>query len=131
VGRKFLGMVLVLGIVGGTLAMSKPGDAAILTKVGSVASRKIEAALPESSKVAGPVNALRNKDFLAVGDRVQVRIRTDKSMEGANVVVIADGSDIKLRGDVKNTLQRIRAVELAQSTAGVDKVTNEIVEPAQ
>ena len=125
-----MGIVMVLGLVGGTLAMSKPGDARILTKVGSLASRKIEAALPESSKVAGPVNALRNKDFLSTGDRVQVRIRTDKSMEGANVVVIADGGDIKLRGDVKNSLQRIRAVELAQSTAGVEKVSNEIVEPA-
>jgi len=131
VGRNFLGIALVLCIVCGTLAYSKPGDAAILTKVGSIASRKVEAALPESSKVAGPVNALRNKDFLSTSDRVQVRIRTDKSMEGANVLVIADGGDIKLRGDVKNPLQRIRALELAQSTAGVDKVTNEIVEPAE
>jgi len=131
VGRKFLGMVLAVGIVGGTLATSKPGDAQILTNVGKVATKKIGDALPESSKMAGPVNALRNQDFLGMSERVNIRIRTDKSMDGANVHVIAEGNNVKLRGEVKNSLQRIRAVELAQTTSGVDKVTNELLEPGQ
>ena len=130
-GRKFLVVALVVSIVGCTLAMSKPGDAQILTRVGKVAANKIGDALPESSKMAGPVNALRNNDLLPVSERVKLRMRTDKSMEGANILVIVDGGDVKLRGEVKNASQRIRAVELAQSTSGVDKVTNEIIEPAQ
>jgi hypothetical protein len=131
VGRKFLVVALVVSIVGCTLAMSKPGDAQILTRVGHVAANKIGDALPDSSKMAGPVNSLRNNDFLPVSERVKLRMRTDKSMEGANILVIIEGSEVKLRGEVKNASQRIRAVELAQSTSGVEKVTNEIVEPAQ
>ena len=130
--RKFLVIVMVLSIVGGTLAMSKPGDAQIITRVGQVASSKICEAMPESSKLAGPVNSLRNNDLLPVSERVKVRLRTDKSMDGSNILVIADDrGEVRLRGDVKNASQRIRAVELAQSTAGVEKVTNEIVEPVQ
>lgn len=131
VGRKFMIIALIITIVGGTLAMSKPGDAQILTRVGKVAANKIGDAMPESSKMAGPVNALRTNDLLPVSERVKLRMRTDKSMEGANILVIVEGGEVKLRGEVKNASQRIRAVELAQSTSGVDKVTNELVEPGQ
>ena len=96
-GRKFLVVALVVSIVGCTLAMSKPNDAQILTRVGKVAANKIGDALPESSKMAGPVNALRNNDLLPVSERVKLRMRTDKSMEGANILVIVDGGDVKLR----------------------------------
>ncbi len=129
--RKFLILAMAVGIVGGTLAMSKPEDAQILTRVGKVAGTKVGDALPDGAAMAGPVNALRTTDLITPAERVRLRLRTDKSMDGTTVLVVPDGDGVKLRGEVKNASQRVRAVELAQTTAGVEHVTNEIVEPAQ
>lgn len=123
-------LVLLFGvIVGGALGFSKKSDADVLTRVGKTSSRKVTAAMPPIHQLAGPLAATKTGDLLPIEDRVRLRFQTDKALDGSNITVIADGQEVKLRGEVANALVRARAVELAQTTSGVEKVTNELVEP--
>ena len=118
-------------IVGGALAASKKTDADILARVSRVASKKVTAVMPETASLAGPLAALTPADLMPVADRVRVRLRTDQQLDGALLTVVASGGEVTLRGEVKTAAQRLRAVELAQSTTGVTKVTSELSEPAK
>jgi hypothetical protein len=56
--------------------------------------------------------------------RVAARLRWDKGLEGLAIRVRAAGGTVELKGTVQHPGQRQRAVELAQTTAGVEKVTD-------
>ncbi|HYT93751.1 MAG TPA: BON domain-containing protein [Gemmataceae bacterium] len=56
--------------------------------------------------------------------RVAARLRWDKDLTGAAVSVQASGAAMELKGTVLDLAQRRRAVELAERTAGVEKVTD-------
>ncbi len=129
--KRILGLVLGLGIVGGALAGSKKSDPDTLARVGEVVGQKVKASLPEASKVVGPLAAFKPGDALPVEEKVRVRIRTDKAMAGADVTVSpgAAAGEVRLRGVATNPAQRRRAGELAEQTAGVEKVVNEIAVP--
>jgi osmotically-inducible protein OsmY len=59
--------------------------------------------------------------------RVSLRLRWDQELEGANISVAPAGAGmVRLTGDVTTLAQRRRAVALAQSTAGVEKVLDEL-----
>ena len=55
-------------------------------------------------------------------DRVILRLRWEKVLADTAIQVVASGKDIELKGSVKNAEQRARATELAEATAGVDRV---------
>jgi osmotically-inducible protein OsmY len=55
-------------------------------------------------------------------DRVSLRLRWEKVLADTAIQVVASGNEIELKGTVKNIEQRARATELAESTAGVDRV---------
>jgi len=125
-------VILMFGIiVGGALGFSKKSDAEVLTRVGKTTARKVTGAMPPANQLAGPLAATKTGDLLPPEDRVRLRFQTDKALEGAAITVIAEGKEIRLRGEVGNALVRARAVELAQTTSGVEKVTNELVEPVK
>lgn len=130
--RKPLAVVAFIAVIGGALAGSNRTDADILTRVGRTTAARVKAALPDTSALAGPLVALAPPDLMPVADRVRVRIKTDKLMDGATVAAAAsaDGK-VTLTGEVNTADQRLRAVELAQSTAGVTAVENQITEPAK
>ena len=65
-------------------------------------------------------------DELGLDTRVSARIRWDKSLAGAQVQVSAKGTTVELKGTVRDMKQRRRAVELAESTTGVETVTDSI-----
>lgn len=129
--RWIAGLLLVI-IVGSSIAGSNKADAEILTRVGRMAAKKVKAVMPDASALAGPLVALTPSDLLPLADRVRLRIKSDKLLEGATVTVLAatDGT-VTLRGEVKSTEQRIRAVELARDTTGVSKVVPEFLEPGK
>jgi hypothetical protein len=56
--------------------------------------------------------------------RVAARLRWDKNLADAAIEVKANGGDIELKGTVSDGGQAQRAQELAETTAGVEKVTN-------
>ncbi len=58
-------------------------------------------------------------------EQVAARLRLDKALAGARLEVDADGAVVTLRGEADEA-QRQRAVDLARSTVGVDRVVDEL-----
>jgi hypothetical protein len=59
--------------------------------------------------------------------RVSARLRWEKTLAEAPIEVQAVGAVVELRGKVQDLAQRRRAVEIAETTAGVEKV-NDLLE---
>lgn len=128
--RILAGLLFVL-VLAGTLALSKADDLDILARAGRKARAQVTAVMPEGRKLAGPLAAFRAGDALPVEERVRVRIQTDKAMIGADVTVIATATagEVRLRGTVASGGQKLRAIELANATNGVETVTEELAVP--
>ena len=58
--------------------------------------------------------------------RVTARLRWEKSLADTSIQVVASESGIELKGKVHDVAQKKRAVELAESTTGVDRVTESL-----
>jgi hypothetical protein len=58
--------------------------------------------------------------------RVAARLSWDKGLEGSQIQVSARDGVIELKGTVQDLTQRRRAVDLANSTAGVTEVVNNL-----
>ena len=58
--------------------------------------------------------------------RVTARLRWEKSLSDASIQVVASEGGIELKGKVAKVAQKKRAVELAESTTGVDRVTESL-----
>lgn len=56
--------------------------------------------------------------------RVQQRLHNDKSLADVAVEVVVTQAAVELKGTLKRDDQRRRAVELAESTVGVERVTD-------
>jgi hypothetical protein len=59
-------------------------------------------------------------------DQVSQRLRTDKSLQGIKIDVTVRDRAVELAGAVTNDEQKRRAIELAESTFGVEKVTDRL-----
>ena len=129
--KRVFGVLVCGGVVAGGLAGSTKSDPDKLAQVGQVVGSKVKGALPDSSTVSGPLVAFRPGDALPVEEKVRMRIRTDKTMDGADVTVAAGSApgEVKLRGVVRDLDQAQRAVRLAEGTVGVEKVVNELAVP--
>ena len=131
ISQRAVAVFLFGAVLAGTLITSKPADADILSRAGKKAVAQVRDAMPEARKLAGPLAAFRAGDALPVEERVRVRIQTDKAMLGADVAVVptATAGEVRLRGIVATHSQKLRAVELAEATAGVSKVLEELAVP--
>jgi hypothetical protein len=56
--------------------------------------------------------------------RVSARLRWDKTLAAIPIEVKSSGGVVELRGKVQGLTQRRRAVEIAETTAGVEKVSD-------
>ena len=130
-GKKLLGGFLALAIVGGAVAGSNPADPEILARLGAAVAGKVHGALPDRSQLAGPVTAFKVGDRLPVEEQVRLRIRSDKSMAGAEVEVLHGeaAGEVRLRGVVATAALQTRAAVIASETLGVEKVFNELAVP--
>jgi osmotically-inducible protein OsmY len=61
--------------------------------------------------------------------RVEARLRADKILASVPIQVRADGNKVRLSGRVADESLRRRAVELAETTVGVDGVVDEMEAP--
>lgn len=120
--RRHAGLVCV----GGLLASGcNSEDTEHLAKVGRVTAAKLEAATGGNEKLASSWQALKGDlNQLGLDARVANRIRWDKSLAEFKILVSAKNGEVELKGTVRDLSQRRRAVELAESTMGVDKVTD-------
>jgi osmotically-inducible protein OsmY len=66
-----------------------------------------------------------------LGARVSARIRWEKGMEDAKIEASLENGDVHLKGTVRDLVQRCRAVELAESTVGTQKVIDDLQMPGQ
>jgi hypothetical protein len=58
--------------------------------------------------------------------RVTSRLRYEKSLAGISIQVVAIEGGLNLKGKVQSAAQKKRAVELAESTTGVDRVSESL-----
>ena len=60
-------------------------------------------------------------------DKIHDRLRFENTLTDVAFEVHVNGKEIDLKGSVKTALQRQRAIELAETVAGVEKVNAEIL----
>lgn len=58
--------------------------------------------------------------------KVRVRVQGDRYLRHLGLRIGGEGSSVTLAGEVPDEAHRIRAVELAQSTVGVEQVVDEL-----
>lgn len=59
-------------------------------------------------------------------DKIQDRLRFENTLAELTLEVQVNDKEVELKGTVKSDLQRQRAAELAETVAGVEKVTNSL-----
>ena len=96
-------------------------DADKLVRVGRLTAEKVRAAAPART----PLGDLDPEKTPA--GRVRARLRTDASLAGHPIQVVAAGDRVYLRGRVPTQAQADWAGRLARETVGVPPVVNEIV----
>lgn len=113
------------------LAGCSRNDTECLARIGRKLTDRAKAT---ASELGGKLDLDLNLGSAEVGvsDRVGQRLRGEKLLTGAtfDVRAAADG-EIELRGTVQNAMQRQRAIEVAEATVGVEKVTDalQVAEP--
>ena len=107
-------------------------DAVQLSRIGQLMAGKVEAlTVDANAKLANGWQAMRG-DATQVGldARVAARLRWDKLLEKTTIDVHCEMGVATLKGTITEGAQRKRAVDLAQSTAGVEKVVDELTGPS-
>jgi hypothetical protein len=107
----------------------EPSDGDRLAAIGRLVGAKIRGSLPPAEKIAGPLDSLRRGLPTRIEDRVKNRLETDRNLQGISFTISADGETVTLRGIVPDAKARKHAVELAESTTGVEKVIDELAVP--
>jgi osmotically-inducible protein OsmY len=123
-GKRWL-TGLLLGLVLGVGGCSHE-DADRLARVGRKVAAKLEGVSGGAQeKLADGWQAVRGGwEDVALDARVAARLRWDKALGGTRIEVRATGGVVELRGSVGNDNQRRRAVEVAETTTGVERVTD-------
>jgi osmotically-inducible protein OsmY len=92
-----------------------------LANVGRKVAEKVQVLVPERTPFGAPITTSSN-----VEDRVKERFRSDRFLSPIQFEFAVDGSTIRLKGIVDDEVLKKRAVEIAGSTVGVDKVIDEL-----
>jgi hypothetical protein len=102
------------------------GDAERLARVGQKLSARAESlAADQASGLHKGWQTVRNGwQETTLAGRVAARLRWDKKLADLELQTSATGSVVELKGTVHDAEQRHRAVELAETTTGVEKVTD-------
>jgi osmotically-inducible protein OsmY len=101
-------------------------DAECLSRIG----RKISAHAKSSAGDVGTkldVGWSGAKKEPTVQEKIQDRLRFENTLTDVAFEVTVKDKEVELKGTVKTALQRQRAIELAETLAGVEKVTDAIV----
>jgi osmotically-inducible protein OsmY len=106
-------------------------DADRLAKIGRKAADKLQVqAGADPGRASDSLLSIRGGiGEFALDAKVSARLRWDKQLEGTAIQVAAvGGGAVKLTGTVPSFEARQRAVQLANSTTGVNKVIDELTE---
>jgi hypothetical protein len=97
-------------------------DADRLARVGRKAADKFAAMVPDRTPFGSPLS-------LSSGDlenRVKERFRSDAFLSPIQFELAVEGTSVRIKGAVDDDVLKRRAVEIAQTTVGVEKVIDEI-----
>ena len=120
----FLILVALFVVLVGTRFKASDGDR--LAAIARLTVAKLRGSMPPAVNLAAPVDALRRELPTRPEDAVRARLAADKRLAGMEIAVTAEGGTVKLRGVVPNAKARADAVALAENTAGVDTVVDEL-----
>jgi hypothetical protein len=103
-------------------------DADRLARVGRKTNEKFHALTGGSQEKlsTGWLAVRANWDDVTLDTRVAARLRWDKALVNNKIEVTASDGVVELKGKVGDLIQRRRAVEIAQSTAGVNEVRDSL-----
>lgn len=107
-------------------------DADCLGRIGQKSLVRAEALTGDANdRLTAGWQAMRGEKDVPPAGRVAMRLQWDKELPGAEITVHASAEGVELRGKVRSAEQRQRAVELAQTTSGVEAVKDalEVAEP--
>ncbi len=118
--RRRILLVLLAGLVA-ALGGCNRQDAECL---GSMGRKILDRADSASVSIREKLGSLKSSvgGTVSPHDRVALRLRWDKALADVSIEVVANSGEIELKGSVRSAEQRTRATELAESTAGVDRV---------
>ena len=117
---RYLCGLFILVLVG----CNRP-DTDALSRIG----RKMAAHAKSNADDLGTKLDLRwtgSKKEPSLQEKVQDRLRFENTLTEVSFEVFVTDKEVELKGTVKTDLQRQRAIELAETVAGVDKVTNSL-----
>ena len=128
--RQFAAVLILLALffvlVGSRFQAS---DGEKLAAVARLVATKVRNGLPPSLNLAAPVDALRRTLPTRPSDAVKARLAADKRLAGVDVTVLDDNGAVRLRGVVPDAKARKVALSLAENTAGVEQVIDELAVP--
>jgi BON domain len=131
-GARGRWLAVSCGLLVGTTGCTRD-DTTKLERIGRLLARKAETAAAGGGSSPGwglPVMPAALESAGLEG-RVRQRIQSDKLIGRLNIEVRAAGAQVELRGRVGDLTQRRRAVEMAESTVGVESVVDRLEEPAK
>jgi osmotically-inducible protein OsmY len=100
-------------------------DADCLARIGrKVAAHTKNGAGDVGSKL--DVSWAGSKKEPTLQEKIQDRLRWENTLTDVTFEVLAVNKEVELKGTVKTAQQRHRAIELAETVVGVDKVTDSI-----
>ncbi len=107
-----------------TLAGCNRQDTECLSRIG----RKVTAHAKNSvGDVGGKLDLPRTgRRDLTLQEKIHDRLRFENTLIDVNFEVTVKDKEVELKGTVNQAAQRQRAIELAETLAGVEKVTNSI-----
>lgn len=102
-------------------------DTEILSRVGRKLADRVQTA---SSGIQDRLPFKVSSGEPTMQERVEQRLRSDKSLAKTTIEVVIDGRRVELKGTVESDEQKRRAVDLAETTVGVERVTDSLQAPA-
>jgi hypothetical protein len=115
-GSRYRGAVCLLVVA---LAGCNRQDTDCLSRVGR---RLLDRAHGATQELRGKLDV--GLPVTGVQERVQQRLRADKALAETAIEVTGQGAEVELKGMVKTRDQRTRAVDLAETTVGVEKLSD-------
>jgi BON domain len=119
--NRFVWLVL-LALAAGTTGCERQ-DAERLTRVGWKVADKLQGLVPDNTPWGASWSTVSD---ISLEARVRARFEADKYLAPLNLEVIATDHGVRLRGRVTDEVLKRRAVDLAESTVGVEKVADEL-----
>jgi len=107
------------------LAGCNKQDAEHLESIGRKVGERVEAVTPSDPALTRAWDGLTGRG--SPTGLVRQRLQSDQPLACTNIeVTSAAPGQVKLTGEVKETRQKLRAVELARETVGVKEVIDEV-----